>query len=87
MPLSQDAQRASSARCYLTSAVRRRSNLAIMPRTRAIGLRIDGGRVRGVTAERAGEIKHLDAREVILSAGAIHSPALLLRAGSAPRST
>ena len=81
MPLSQDAQRASSARCYLTSPVRRRSNLAIMPRTRAIGLRIDGGRVRGVTAERAGEIKHLDAREVILSAGAIHSPALLLRAG------
>ena len=63
MPLSQDAQRASSARCYLTSSVRRRSNLAIMPRTRAVGLRTDGAEeVRGVVAERDGNIRQLDAR-------------------------
>ncbi len=43
MPLSQDDQRASSARCYLTGAVRRRGNLAIMPQTRVTALRIDGG--------------------------------------------
>jgi choline dehydrogenase-like flavoprotein len=84
MPLSQDAERASSARCYLTAAVRRRSNLAILPRTRVTGLRFDGNRVEGVTAERAGEIRQLTAREVILSAGAIHSPAMLLRAGIGP---
>ena len=81
MPLSQDSERASSARCFLTSAVRRRRNLAIMPQTRVIGLRLDGATVTGVSAERAGEIRQLDAREVILSAGAIHSPAMLLRAG------
>ena len=84
MPLSQDAQRASSARCYLTSSVRRRSNLAIMPRTRAVGLRTDGAEVRGVVAERDGNIRQLDAREVILSAGAIHSPTIMLRAGIGP---
>ena len=39
MPLSQDDERASSARCYLTGAVRRRSNLAIMPRTLVTALR------------------------------------------------
>jgi choline dehydrogenase-like flavoprotein len=84
MPLSQDTERASSARCYLTSAVRRRGNLAIMPRTRVTGLRIEGSSVRGVTAERAGEIIELGARETILSAGAIHSPTMLLRAGIGP---
>jgi len=84
MPLSQDAERASSARCYLTDAVRRRSNLAILPRTRVTGLRLDGNRVEGATAERAGEIRQLTAGEVILSAGAIHSPAMLLRAGIGP---
>jgi 5-(hydroxymethyl)furfural/furfural oxidase len=84
MPLSQDAQRASSARCYLTSSVRRRGNLAIMPRTRAVGLRTDGAQVRGVVAERDGNLRQLDAREVILSAGAIHSPTIMLRAGIGP---
>lgn len=84
MPLSQDAERASSARCYLTAAVRRRGNLAIMARTRVTGLRHEGDEVRGVTAERDGEIKEIRAREVILSAGAIHSPAMLLRAGIGP---
>jgi len=84
MPLSHDAERASSARCYLNDAVRRRSNLAILPRTRVTGLRLDGNRVLGVTVECDGEIKELAAREVILSAGAIHSPAMLLRAGIGP---
>ncbi len=84
MPLSQDDQRASSARCYLTGAVRRRGNLAIMPQTRVIALRIDGRRVRGVTAQRGQDIQIFDAGEVIVSAGAIHSPAMLLRAGIGP---
>ena len=37
-----------------------------------------------MTAIRNGEVEHLSAREVILSAGAIHSPAMLLRAGIGP---
>jgi 5-(hydroxymethyl)furfural/furfural oxidase len=84
MPVSQDTDRASSARCYLTAAVRRRGNLAIMARTRVTGLRCEDRSVRAVTIERAGRIEQLSAREVILCAGAVHSPAMLLRAGIGP---
>ena len=85
MPVGQDERgRCTSARQYLTPAVRRRSNLAIVPNARVTELRFDGLRVRGVTYERAGETKQVDAGEVILSAGAIHSPAILLRAGVGP---
>ena len=56
IPLAQDDDgRASSARCYLTSEVRRRPNLVVMPQTRVTGLRFDGAKVVGVTAERGGE--------------------------------
>jgi choline dehydrogenase-like flavoprotein len=85
MPLSQDAHgRASSARCYLTSEVRGRSNLSILAETTVTGLRFDGQRACGVTATRDGQRRDVAAREVIVCAGAIHSPALLLRAGIGP---
>jgi 5-(hydroxymethyl)furfural/furfural oxidase len=86
MPVSQDADdtRSSSASRYLTGAVRRRSNLAIMPETSVSALRFDGSRARGAVVERAGERREVDARQVILCAGAIHSPAILLRAGIGP---
>ena len=85
MPLSQDGGgRASSARCYLTDAVRRRGNLDIMTAARVTALNVSGGRVTGVTVERHGATSELGAREVIVCAGAIHSPALLLRSGIGP---
>jgi choline dehydrogenase-like flavoprotein len=85
MPVSQDAQgRASSARCYLTSEVRRRTNLSILTETTVTGLRFEGRNACGVTVTRNGERRDIAAREVIVCAGAIHSPALLLRAGIGP---
>jgi 5-(hydroxymethyl)furfural/furfural oxidase len=85
MPLSEDGgERATSARCYLTEAVRRRGNLTILPHTRALGLKLDGTAVRGVVARRNGQTQFLPAGEVVLCAGGIHSPALLLRAGIGP---
>ena len=83
-PLSQDDERATSARCYLTAQVRARPNLEIMSNTRVLHVVLDGTRVAGVVAERAGEAKTIPAREVVVSAGAIHSPALLLRSGIGP---
>ena len=87
MPLSQDTKaRASSARCYLTSAVRRRSNLAIMSEAEVTGLLFDGLKVCGATVRQAGETMQISAREVVLCAGAIHSPTILLRSGIGPAS-
>lgn len=85
MPLSQDAEtRSTSASCYLTQSVRKRSNLAIMTEAKVIALRFDGTRACGAIVERGGETIGIDAREVIVSAGAIHSPAILLRSGVGP---
>jgi 5-(hydroxymethyl)furfural/furfural oxidase len=83
-PLSQDSERATSARSYLTREVRARANLAIMTDTRVRTLRTQGNRVSGVVAERGGERKLLSATEVVLCAGAIHSAAILLRSGIGP---
>jgi len=83
-PLSQDDERATSARCYLTAQVRGRSNLEIMTDTRVLRITFDGARVAGVVAERTGEATTITASEVVVSAGAVHSPALLLRSGIGP---
>src|SRR5229473_18331 len=77
-------KRASAAICYLDAAVRARGNLAIVNRATAIGFVIEGRRVAGVKVRIAGEEKQFNAREVILAAGGIHSPAFLMRAGMGP---
>ncbi len=85
MPVSQDAEtRSTSASCYLTQAVRKRANLSIMTNTRVTKLRFNGVRACGAVIERDGQTTHIDAREVVLCAGAIHSPAILLRSGIGP---
>jgi choline dehydrogenase-like flavoprotein len=85
IPFSQDdGVRASSAHCYLTPAVRARRNLTVMPHTAARRIAIEGARACGVLVERDGEERLLRARQVILCAGAIHSPALLMRSGIGP---
>jgi choline dehydrogenase-like flavoprotein len=80
-PLSRDAERASSARCYLTQEVRARPNLTILSGTRVLRVTFDRTRVTGVIAERAGQRIDIAAPEIVVSAGAIHSPALLMRSG------
>lgn len=76
--------RVTAAGCYLTAAVRARPNLEIWPNTPVTRLRISGGRVAGVDAMRAGAAIQLDARKVIVCAGGIYSPTLLLRSGIGP---
>ncbi len=83
-PLSQDDERATSARCYLNTEARARGNLEIMTSTRVLRITFDGTRVTGIVAERGGEAITIAAREVVVSAGAVHSPALLLRSGVGP---
>ena len=85
IPFSQDGNvRASSAHCYLTPEVRRRPNLVIMPDTRVDAILFEGTRACGVRVLRHGAESRIAAREVVVCAGAIHSPALLMRSGVGP---
>src|SRR5947209_2091648 len=77
-------KRASAAICYLDASVRRRSNLSIVTGAAATGLVFEGRHVTGVRAMVGGEHKQFSTREIILSAGGIHSPAFLMRSGIGP---
>jgi 5-(hydroxymethyl)furfural/furfural oxidase len=77
--------RISTNDAYLEPA-RSRSNLTIKARTRVERLLFSGSRVTGVQAreDSATDQVTFEASEVILCAGAIHSPAILLRSGIGP---
>jgi 5-(hydroxymethyl)furfural/furfural oxidase len=79
-----DDHRVSSAMAYLTREVRRRPNLTILAGARAERLIFDSTRVTGVSVRRAGETIDLSAHDVIVSMGALHSPAFLMRNGIGP---
>jgi len=76
--------RVSSAAAYLDEATRRRANLTILPDAMVEAIVFDGKVASGVTVRRQECIETLHADEVIVAAGALHSPALLLRAGIGP---
>ncbi len=77
-------RRVSAAVGYLDAATRRRANLTIMDRTEARRILFDGRRAVGVVVERHGETRTMEGNTVILSAGAVHSPTLLMRSGVGP---
>jgi 5-(hydroxymethyl)furfural/furfural oxidase len=82
LPISNTLQsRACSAFCYLGAEVRRRGNLAIATSATVTRIMFEGSRATGVSARVGGEEREFRAREIILTAGAIFSPALLMRSG------
>ena len=87
MPVSQSADRSSNAACYLTEAVRRRPNLKIQAEATATELLFDGCVATGARIARGGETTVVTAHHVVLTAGAVHSPALLMRSGIGPAET
>jgi choline dehydrogenase len=78
-------ERMSAARGYLTTAVRSRENLRIRPRTLVRRVLSEGRRVTGVEVVTDGKIEVIATSRVILSAGAIATPGILLRSGIGPR--
>src|ERR1700704_107323 len=81
---NQAEQRVSAAMGYLDSDTRRRANLTISTDTQVKELLFEGTRCVGVKAQVDGREQEFRGREVVLSCGAIHSPAHLLRAGIGP---
>lgn len=79
-----EEKRVSAAIGYLNAEVRKRPNLTISTLTSATELLFEGERCVGVKALVAGKPEEFRANEVILSSGAVHSPAHLLRAGIGP---
>jgi choline dehydrogenase-like flavoprotein len=80
----RDGRRQTIADAYLAPAAGR-PNLALLTGTAALTLVVEGGRCRGVRVEGPQGPRMLGAeRGVVLAAGALGSPALLLRSGIGP---
>lgn len=80
-----EGRRISAAEAWLTPRVRARDNLTIQPDTLVRRVLFDRRRVRGVEVERVGRVEVLESDQVVLCAGAINTPGILLRSGIGPR--
>ncbi|WP_213774020.1 GMC family oxidoreductase N-terminal domain-containing protein [Bradyrhizobium sp. dw_78] len=76
--------RVSASMAYLTAEVRQRENLELLTETCVTRLIVQNRVAVGVEYERGGKRLRALAHEVILCAGAIRTPSLLLRAGIGP---
>ncbi|MEV6521519.1 GMC oxidoreductase [Longispora sp. NPDC051575] len=76
--------RVSTATAYLAEA-RSRENLTILAGTAVSRVLLDDGVVRGVEVLTGATTRELRARRVVLAAGAVCTPAILLRSGIGPR--
>jgi 5-(hydroxymethyl)furfural/furfural oxidase len=78
-------RRVSASMAYLTAEVRRRPNLTILSGARVDHVGFTGRRAEGVQVQVDGAAKFLRGRQIIVSCGALQSPALLMRSGIGPR--
>jgi len=80
----REGVRISTNLAYLAPA-RERSNLMIRPRTLVRRVVVSGGRVSGLEVETDGVVETIGGRRIVLSAGSIQTPAVLVRSGIGPR--
>ncbi len=74
--------RCSTAHGYLT---RKPATLEILLEAQVLKIEVEGGRATGVTIRRGGEVRTLRAKAgVVLSAGALNTPRLLMLSGIGP---
>lgn len=76
--------RVSTAMGYLTPEVRARDNLTIISGAVVNRVLLDGTTARGVEVLTGSGTEELRARRVVVSAGAVHTPGVLLRSGIGP---
>jgi len=79
--MDEDGQRVSTSLAYLTERVRARPNLTVRTGAEVAKISIDAGRATGVTLVSGEEI---EADEIVVTAGALWTPMLLMRSGIGP---
>ncbi|MER8485702.1 GMC family oxidoreductase N-terminal domain-containing protein [Mesorhizobium sp. M1322] len=85
VPLTnRNGHRVSTAMAYLSESVRARPNLTILPETTVERLTFSGRQISGVETGSETGRRSYSASTVVICAGAIHSPALLMRSGIGP---
>lgn len=85
LPLTnENDHRVSTAMGYLTREVRARKNLHIFANAFVENLLHEGNRFTGVRVTIDGRTTDYEGGEIIVCAGALHSPAILMRAGIGP---
>jgi 5-(hydroxymethyl)furfural/furfural oxidase len=82
---NENGERVTASMAYLPVGVRARPNLTVLTDTFATRLLFEGPRAVGLVYEKDGASHEVRAGEVILSLGALHSPAMLMRAGIGPK--
>jgi len=81
---ARNGRRSSASVAYLNPA-RKRKNLSVMTGARVLRIVVENDRAVGVDYVQNGRVHRLRAeREVIISAGAIHTPKLLMLSGIGP---
>jgi choline dehydrogenase len=81
-----DGRRISTAETHLRP-VRHRPNLTVWANSRAVRITVRAGRAVGVETVNDHVVREVRADRVTLSAGAINTPAILLRSGIGPADT
>jgi pyridoxine 4-oxidase len=81
----RDGRRVTVADAWLTPAVRDRKNLTILTGTQVRRLALDGQRVQRLDVIGPEGVVEIVAKTVILCAGSLESPALLMRSGIGPQ--
>jgi len=74
-------QRVSASMGYLTTIVRARPNLTVAANSHVERVELNGRRAVGVVARTAAGPALFSGQEMLISAGALHSPAILMRSG------
>ncbi|MBW2397092.1 MAG: GMC family oxidoreductase N-terminal domain-containing protein [Deltaproteobacteria bacterium] len=80
--IDEQGQRVSTSLAYLSDEVRARDNLEIRTHAEVATIAIEDGRANGVVLVSGEEI---EADEVVVAAGALWSPTMLLRSGVGPK--
>lgn len=78
-----DGVRQSTALTYLAAA-RGRPNLRVLADCTTGRILLDNGRAAGVEVERGGQVERLYADEIVLSAGAVATPQIMMLSGIGP---